>query len=73
MYGYYSSGLKSYLEVGLGKANNITVQIYLRNSYSRFKLQYGVMKQGLSSGNNPFIVLTNIGMFMSFNFDILAF
>ena len=73
MYGYYSSGLKSYLEVGLGKANNITVQIYLRNSYSRFKLQYGVMKQGLSSGNNPFIVLTNIGMFVSFNFDILAF
>ena len=73
MYGYYSSGLKSYLEVGLGKANNITVQIYLRNSYSRFKLQYGVMKQGLSSGNNPFIVLTKIGMVMSFNFDILAF
>ena len=73
MYGYYSSGLKSYLEVGLGNANNITVQIYLRNSYSRFKLQYGVMKQGLSSGNNPFIVLTKIGMVMSFNFDILAF
>ena len=73
MYGYYSSGLKSYLEVGLGKASNITVQIYLRNSYSRFKLQYGVMKQGLSSGNNPFIVLTKIGMVMSFNFDILAF
>ena len=31
------------------------------------------MKQGLSSGNNPFLVLTNIGMVMSFDFDILAF
>ena len=59
-YGYYSSGLTSYLEVGIGNADNITVQIYLRNSYSRFKLQYGIIMQGLFLGNNPFIVLTNL-------------
>ena len=59
-YGYHSSGLTSYLEVGFGNADNITVQIYLRNSYSRFKLQYGIIKQGLFLGNNPFIVLTNL-------------
>ena len=59
-YGYHSSAPTSYLEVGFGNADNITVQIYLRNSYSRFKLQYGIIKQGLFSGNNPFIVLTNL-------------
>ena len=46
----YSSDLRSFVQVGFGNADNITVQIRLRSRYSRFKLQYGIMKQGLFSG-----------------------
>ncbi|CAH3185289.1 unnamed protein product, partial [Porites lobata] len=49
-YGYpYSPVLGSFVQVGFGHADNITVQIHLRGSYSRFKLQYGIVKQGLFS------------------------
>ena len=50
-YGYsYSPDLRSFVQVGFESADNITVQIYLLSSYSRFKLQYGIIKQGLFSG-----------------------
>ena len=50
-YGYsYSPDLRSFIQVGFESADNITVQIYLLSSYSRFKLQYGIIKQGLFSG-----------------------
>ncbi|CAH3116621.1 unnamed protein product [Porites lobata] len=49
-YGYpYSPVLPYLVRAGFGNADNITVQIYLGNSNSRFKLQYGIMKQGLFS------------------------
>ncbi|XP_073248869.1 uncharacterized protein [Porites lutea] len=49
-YGYsYSPDLRSFVQVGFESADNITVQIYLLSSYSRFKLQYGIIKQGLFS------------------------
>ena len=46
----YSPDLRSFVQVGFGIADNITVQIHLRSSYNRFKLQYGIMTQGLFSG-----------------------
>ena len=46
----YSPDLRSFVQVGFGNADNITVQIRLTSSYSRFKFQYGIMKQGLFSG-----------------------
>ena len=50
-YGYsYSPDLRSFVQVGFESVDNITVQIYLLSSYSRFKLQYGIIKQGLFSG-----------------------
>ena len=50
-YGYsYSPDLRTFVQVGFESADNITVQIYLLSSYSRFKLQYGIIKQGLFSG-----------------------
>ncbi|XP_020606859.1 MAM and fibronectin type III domain-containing protein 1-like [Orbicella faveolata] len=49
-YGYSSAAQKTFLEVDFGSANNITVQVYLSYYYSHFKLQYGIMKQGIQSG-----------------------
>ena len=49
-YAYSSSIWKSFLEVDFGQSGNITVEIYLRSSYSHFKLQYGIMKYGIQSG-----------------------
>ena len=46
----YSPDLRSFVQVGFGNADNITVQIHLRSGSSRFKLQYGIMTQGLFSG-----------------------
>ena len=46
----YSPDLRPFVQVGFGNADNITVQIRLTSSYSRFKFQYGIMKQGLFSG-----------------------
>ncbi len=38
------------MEVKYGNATNVTVEIYLTYRWSRFKLQYGIVKQGLPSG-----------------------
>lgn len=47
---YSSAARKTFLEVDFGKEDNITVQVYLSYRYSHFKLQYGIMKQGIQSG-----------------------
>ena len=49
-YGYSSTLQKPFLEVRFGNSGQITVQIYFTYSYSRFKLQFGILKQGLQSG-----------------------
>lgn len=49
-YGYSSAAQTTFLEADFGKTNNITLQVYLSNYNSRFKLQYGIMKQGIQSG-----------------------
>ena len=49
-YGYSSAPQIPYLEVLFGNSGNITVQIYLSSSYSIFKLRFGILKQGLQSG-----------------------
>ena len=49
-YGYSSVTQKSFTEVSFGNSGNITVQIYLRRSYSNFKLQFGILIQGLQFG-----------------------
>jgi len=49
-YGYSSAAQTTFLEVDFGNANNITVQVYLSHYYSHFKLQYGILKQGIQSG-----------------------
>ena len=49
-YGYSSSPWKTFLEVNYGNATNVTVEIYLTYYWSQFKLQYGIVKQGLQSG-----------------------
>ena len=46
----YSPVLPYFVRAGFGNTDDITVQIYLGNRHSRFKLQYGIMKQGLFSG-----------------------
>ncbi|KAL9953500.1 hypothetical protein ACROYT_G040923 [Oculina patagonica] len=48
-YGYSSSPWKTFVEVKYGNATNVTVEIYLTYRWSRFKLQYGIVKQGLPS------------------------
>ena len=48
-YGPSSPAWKSFFEVGFENADNITVQINIKSS-SRFKLQYGILKQGIQSG-----------------------
>ena len=48
--GYSSSIRQSFLQVDFGRRDSINFQIYLTRSYSRFKLQYGIVKQGLGSG-----------------------
>ena len=49
-YGYSSATQKTFRKVSFGNSGNITVQIYLRRSYSNFRLQFGILKQGLQSG-----------------------
>ena len=49
-YGYSSAAQTKFLEVDFGNSNNITVRVYLSYYYSHFKLQYGIMKQGIQSG-----------------------
>ena len=49
-YGYSSATQKTFQKVSFGNSGNITVQIYLRRSYSNFRLQFGILKQGLQSG-----------------------
>ena len=49
-YGYSSVTQKSFRKVSFGNSGNITVQIYLRRSYSNFELQFGILKQGLQYG-----------------------
>ena len=44
-YGYSSVAQKTFREVSFGNPGNITVQVYLRRSYSNFKLQFGILKQ----------------------------
>ena len=44
-YGYSSVAQKTFGEVSFGNSGNITVQVYLRRSYSNFKLQFGILKQ----------------------------
>ena len=46
-YGYSSVTQKTFREVSFGNCGNITVQVYLRRSYSNFKLQFGILKQEL--------------------------
>ena len=48
-YGYSSTSQIPYLEVRFRNSGNITVQIYLGRS-SIFKLRFGILKQGLQSG-----------------------
>ena len=43
---YSSVTQKTLREVSFGNSGNITVQIYLRRSYSNFKLQFGILKRG---------------------------
>ena len=38
------------MEVSYGNAKNVTLEINLRDNWSRFKLQYGIVRQGLQSG-----------------------
>ena len=45
-YGYSSVAQKTFTEVSFGNFGNITVQIYLRDSSSTFKSQFGILKQG---------------------------
>ena len=49
-YVYSSTPQIPYLEVRFGISGNITVQIYLGGSGSIFKLRFGILKQGLQSG-----------------------
>ena len=49
-YGYSSSPWKTFLEVSYGSETNVTVEIYFTHYWSQFKLQYGIVKQGLQSG-----------------------
>ena len=49
-YGYSSTLQKPFLEVRFGNSGQITVQINFTYSYSRCKLQFGILKQGLQSG-----------------------
>ena len=49
-YGYSSTTQKTFRKVSFGNSGNITVQIYLRRSYSNFRLQFGILKQGFQSG-----------------------
>ena len=44
-YGPSSVTQKSFREVSFGNSGIITVQIFLRRSYSTFKLQFGILKQ----------------------------
>ena len=48
--GYSSATQKTFRKVSFGNSGNITVQIYLRRSYSNFRLQFGILKQGFQSG-----------------------
>ncbi|CAH3169781.1 unnamed protein product, partial [Porites lobata] len=48
-YGYSSATQKTFRKVSFGNSGNITVQIYLRRSYSNFRLQFGILKQGFQS------------------------
>ena len=49
-YGSSSTTQKTFREVSFGNSGNITVELYLRRSYSNFKLQFGILKQGFQSG-----------------------
>ena len=49
-YGYSSTPQKAFTEVSFGNSENITVQIYLYNSYSTAMLQFGILQHGLLSG-----------------------
>ena len=49
-YGSSSTIQKAFREVSFGNSGNITVELYLRRSYSNFKLQFGILKQGFQSG-----------------------
>ncbi|XP_022786238.1 uncharacterized protein LOC111326491 isoform X2 [Stylophora pistillata] len=47
--GYSSSPLKTFLLVPYGSGDHIKVQIYFYNSWSQFKVQYGIVDQDLQS------------------------
>ena len=49
-YGSSSTTQKTFREVSFGNSGNITVELYLRRSYSNFKLQFEILKQGFQSG-----------------------
>lgn len=55
-YGYSSSSWKTFVEVKYGNGKNVTVEIYLTNRWSRFKLQYGIVRNGLQSGEDFFLL-----------------
>ena len=50
-FGYSYAPQKPFVEAPYGNGGSISVQIYLYR-YSRFKLQFGILKQGLQSGKS---------------------
>ena len=49
-YGYSSVKQRTFKEVSFGNSGIINVQIYLRQSRSKFTLKFGILKQGLQFG-----------------------
>ena len=49
-YGYSSVKQKTFKEVSFGNSGIVNVQIYLRQSRSKFTLKFGILKQGLQFG-----------------------
>ena len=49
-YGYSTTPQKTFAEVSFGNKENITVQINLYHSSSHARLQFGILPQGLQSG-----------------------
>ena len=49
-YGYSSVKQRTFKEVSFGNSGIINVQIYLRESRSKFTLKFGILKQGLQFG-----------------------
>ena len=63
-YGYSSTPQKPFREVNFGNSENITVQVYLYGSYSNVRLQFGIVQQGLQSGQFQIALILRAFVFL---------